>query len=63
MDNKLRIGIEFFFFLDAESNSSDDTLQFRLKVKCTRNNVTTDTTDPKILFKNHKGNGCLHLIE
>jgi len=39
---------------DAESNSSDDTLQFRLKVKCTRNNVTTDTTDPKILFKNHK---------
>lgn len=39
---------------DAETNSSDDTLQFRLKVKCTRNNVTTDTTDPKILYKNHK---------
>ena len=40
---------------DAEKNSSDDTLQFRLKIKCTRNNVDNDTTDPKILYKNHKG--------
>lgn len=39
---------------DAEKNSSDDTLQFRLKIKCTRNNVDNDTTDPKILYENHK---------
>ncbi|XP_005095420.1 DNA-directed RNA polymerases I and III subunit RPAC1 [Aplysia californica] len=39
---------------DAEAGSSDDTLQFSLKIRCSRNNVTTDATDPRVLFKNHK---------
>jgi len=39
---------------DAETSSSDDTLKFSLKVKCTRNPGCADATDPKVLFKNHK---------
>ncbi|KAK0047233.1 DNA-directed RNA polymerases I and III subunit RPAC1 [Biomphalaria pfeifferi] len=38
----------------SEEPSSEDTLQFKLKVKCTRNNITSDATDPDILYKNHK---------
>jgi len=38
---------------DAEP-TSDDTLHFKLKVKCTRNTQAADTTAPELLFKNHK---------
>ncbi|RUS84277.1 hypothetical protein EGW08_007970 [Elysia chlorotica] len=39
---------------DAEEPTSEDTLQFSLKIKCTRNNVSSDATDPNVLYKNHK---------
>ncbi|GFO32307.1 DNA-directed RNA polymerases i and iii subunit rpac1 [Plakobranchus ocellatus] len=39
---------------DAEQNTSEDTLQFRLKLKCTRNNISSDAKDPDILYKNHR---------
>ncbi|CAG5131529.1 unnamed protein product [Candidula unifasciata] len=39
---------------DSTDHSSEDTLQFKLKVKCTRNNIATDATDPDVLYKHHK---------
>ncbi|BFZ07020.1 hypothetical protein BsWGS_10059 [Bradybaena similaris] len=39
---------------DSTEPTSEDTIQFRLKMKCTRNNITTDATDPAVLYKNCK---------
>ncbi|KAK3802143.1 hypothetical protein RRG08_050029 [Elysia crispata] len=39
---------------DAVEPTSEDTLQFSLKIKCTRNNVSSDATDPNVLYKNHR---------
>ncbi|XP_059173363.1 DNA-directed RNA polymerases I and III subunit RPAC1-like [Physella acuta] len=39
---------------ESEEPTSEDTIHFKLKVKCTRNNQVSDATDPDILYKNHK---------
>lgn len=39
---------------DSEEQTSEDTIQFKLKVKCTRNSSVSDATDPDVLYKNHK---------
>uniref|UniRef100_A0A0B7A266 DNA-directed RNA polymerases I and III subunit RPAC1 n=1 Tax=Arion vulgaris TaxID=1028688 RepID=A0A0B7A266_9EUPU len=39
---------------DSVEPTSEDTIQFKVKVKCTKNNITTDVTDPDVLYKNHK---------
>ena len=40
---------------DAEEPTSEDTLKFTLNIKCTKNNVSSDVTDPDRLYKNHRG--------
>ncbi|KAL4237293.1 DNA-directed RNA polymerases I and III subunit RPAC1 [Mactra antiquata] len=45
----------FEYKQDAEAEPTDtDTIQFELKVKCTRNTHVKDATDPDDLYKNHK---------
>ncbi|CAL1542561.1 unnamed protein product [Lymnaea stagnalis] len=39
---------------DSEEQTSEDTIQFKLKVKCSRNTLVSDATDPDVLYKNHK---------
>lgn len=43
------------FPVDAEP-TEEDTIQFELKVKCTRNQHVKEATDPDDLYKDHKGN-------
>lgn len=42
--------------LDHEEGTEMDTIEFQLKVKCTRNtHASKDASDPDELFKDHKG--------
>ena len=35
--------------------TAEDTIEFQLKVKCTRNPGVKESTDPDELYKDHKG--------
>lgn len=40
---------------DDESGTTDDTLEFELKIKCTRNpHAHPDASDPEVMYVNHK---------
>ena len=44
------------FFAGDENGTPEDTLEFQLKIKCTKNpNAPKDATDPDELYKNTKG--------
>lgn len=48
-------------FLGDTEGTAGDTLEFQLKVKCTKCLKVADTTDPDDLYKDHKGiliSGC-----
>ena len=47
-----------FIFISSgdENGSPEDTLEFQLKIKCTKNpSAPKDATDPDELYKNTKG--------
>ena len=35
--------------------AAEDTIEFQLKVKCTRNPAAKDSTDPEEMYKDHIG--------
>lgn len=43
-----------FILADAEG-TAEDTIEFQLKVKCTRDPTAKESTDPDELYKDHKG--------
>ena len=48
-----------FGLISADSDpTEEDTIQFELKVRCTRNLHVKDATDPDELYKDHKGTLC-----
>lgn len=57
-DSKKAIAITavFYFVSDAEDEGTEeDTLEFRLKVRCTKNTAAKDSTDPDQMYRDHKG--------
>lgn len=43
-------------FVDNATGTPDDTINFKLQLKCTRNpHASKDATDPEELFRNHIG--------
>ena len=43
-------------FIGDSEGTAEDTLEFELKIKCTKNpNAPKDATDPADLYRNHEG--------
>ena len=44
-----------YCFLGDAEGTAEDTIEFQLKVKCTRNPGVKESTDPDELYRDHKG--------
>ena len=50
-------------FPGDETGTAEDTIEFQLKVKCTKNpNASKDATDPDELYRNAKGSSCINTV-
>ena len=50
-------------FPGDETGTAEDTIEFQLKVKCTKNpNASKDATDPDELYRNAKGSDCISTV-
>ena len=43
------------YIIGEAEGTGEDTIEFQLKVKCTRNPAARDSTDPDELYKDHRG--------